>query len=317
MNAKRALICGVSGQDGAYLAELLVRKGYEVHGTTRLTLGHPPANLELLGIHDCVQVHQLQPVETENVRALLEEVQPTEIYYLAAQSSVWRSFQEPAVTFMASAVGLLTVLEAAREIVPAAKVLNAASGDCFGDTSADAPASEDTAFDPRSPYGAAKCAGHHALSVTRLAHRQFACSAYLFTHESPLRTEAFAIGKLAASVKRIAAGSDEKLELGNVEVVRDWGWAPDYVDAMWLMLQQDEPRDFVIATGFSCRLSELVELAFAEVGLEWREHVIIGALAPRPTDIASQHADTSYARAVLGWRAQTCAKEMIGQLVRS
>jgi GDPmannose 4,6-dehydratase len=317
LKVTRALICGASGQDGAYLAQTLSGKGYEVHGSTRGPASLSPANLTALGVADRVILHSLQPTDADAVVALLDEVRPDEIYYLAAQSSVWRSFEEPLATFQASALGLWTMLDAARRIVPGARILNAASGDCFGETPADAPATENSPFHPRSPYAAAKCAGHHAISVARLADGQFACSAFLFNHESPLRPETFAFGKIIAAIRRIAGGAEEKLRLGDVEVVRDWGWAPDYVEAMWRMLQQDEPGDFVIATGSSHRLADFVALAFAEAGLDWRDHVIVGAVRPRPTDISRQFADPCRAREILGWQAGVSLKELASRLVAS
>ena len=315
MGRRRALICGVSGQDGAYLAQLLVNKGYEVHGTTRLQRDEPPANLITLRVADGVTLHQMEPTDRDAVQRILVHTRPDEIYYLAAQSSVWRSFKDPIATFQASALGLITVLEGARDVVPEARLVNAASGDCFGEPEGGAPASEQTPFAPRSPYAAAKCAGHHALSVARLAYDQFACSAFLFTHESPLRSEDFAVGKIVAAARRIAAGASETVKLGNVEVIRDWGCAPEYVDALWRMLQQAESRDFVVATGRSHRLADLVEAVFAAAGLEWREHVRIGSVSSRPTDIICQFADPTRAEQWLGWRACADLKTIAARLV--
>lgn len=315
MGRRRALICGVSGQDGAYLAQLLVHKGYEVHGTTRLQQHEPPANLITLRVANGVTLHRMKPTDREAVRTVLVNTHPDEIYYLAAQSSVWRSFNDPIGTFEASVLGLITMLEAARDLVPKARLVNAASGDCFGEPERGAPASEQSPFAPRSPYAAAKCAGHHALSVARLAYSQFACSAFLFTHESPLRSEDFAVGKIVAAARRIAAGASETVDLGNVEVIRDWGWAPEYVDALWRMLQQGEPRDFVVATGRSHRLADLVEAVFAAAGLEWQEHVQIGSVSPRPTDIPCQFADPARAEQLLGWRGCSDLTKIAGRLI--
>lgn len=295
---RRALIFGIGGQDGSYLARWLLQKGYVVHGTSRGP--GVPENLRRLGLGDEVSMHQIDP-SSDAVAPLLGRAQPDEIYYLAAQSSVWRSFADPVQSFRISAKGLIAVIEAARAVVPDSRILNAASGDCFGPTRADAPANEDARFAPRSPYAAAKCAGHHAVAVARLAYGQFASSAFLFNHESPLRTEDFAIGKIIAAAKRIADGSDETLELGNLDVVRDWGWAPDYVEAMWAMLQQPEALDLVIATGRSRRLEDLVAAIFNQLGLHWRDHVQAFAVAPRPTDIVVHHADPSRAKRMLGW----------------
>lgn len=300
VDTKRALVCGVTGQDGAYLARLLIEKGYQVVGTTRGHAAHT-ANLALLGIDQGVQLVRMNPDKRDEVDRIVAESAAAEIYYLAAQSSVWRSFAEPVATFEASAVGLLNLLEAARIHAPKARIFNAASGDCFGETAADRPATEQTRFAPRSPYAAAKCAGHHALAVSRLGTGQFACSGFLFTHESPLRPETFAVGKTFAAAKRIAAGSDETLILGDLSVVRDWSWAPHHVEAMWKMLQLAQPEDFIIASGRSASLQSLVEAIFAALGLDWRDHVSAVPLPPRPNDIRIQHADPRRARERLGW----------------
>lgn len=302
--SRRALIFGVGGQDGAYLARLLLDKGYALAGTTRGDAR--PANLDRLSIGAEVALHRLDVADRAAVAAAVAAARPDEIYYLAAQSSVWRSFQDPAGTLIASAAGLANVLAAA----PEARILNAASGDCFGETGADAPATEASPFRPRSPYAAAKCAAHHLVSAARIAEGQFACSAFLFNHESPLRTESFAVGKVIAAAKR-----GETVALGNVEVVRDWGWAPDHVEAMWRMLQQDSAEDFVIATGRSHSLAELVALCFAERGLDWRAHVRLDAAPPRPSDITIHHADPSLARARLGWQAPTGLAELARKLM--
>jgi len=313
---KHALICGVAGQDGAYLARLLAERGYRVVGTTRGDPAHGSVNLAALGIVDRVALRRMDPLDRGRVEQLIAESDPAEIYYLSAQSSVWRSFEQPVETFQASAIGLINVLEAARAIAPAARLFSAASGDCFGEAPADRPANEQAAFAPRSPYAAAKCAGHHALAAARLAYGQYACSGFLFTHESPLRPDSFAVGKTVAAARRIAAGSDEELTLGNVEIVRDWGWAPDYVEAMWRMLQRDEPLDFVIASGRSASLGQLVEEIFAAVGLDWRQHVTPGTAPPRPADIRFQHADPSRARLELAWSGAIEVADLAARLVR-
>ena len=311
---KRALIVGSGGQDGAYLAQWLLRAGYDVHGTSR-DPHRGKSNLVALGCSEDVFVHRLEPDDPSAVAALLECLEPREIYYLAAQSSVARSFAAPVETWRASALGIVTLLDAASRILPRARILYAASGDCFGESGAAAPVDERAGFSPRSPYAAAKCAGHHAVNVARLSASQFACSAYLFPHESRLRPETFAIGKIAGAVRRIAAGSEETIELGNLDVVRDWGWAPEYVDAMWRMLQQPEPRDFVIATGRSHPLREFVSLAFASAGLDWRAHVLEGAVTPRPSEVLQQHADPSLARRLLNWEASVDLPGVAARLV--
>lgn len=312
--APRSLICGVTGQDGGYLARLLTDCGHEVHGTSRQRHEGRPANLAHLQVEG-VRLHQLDPAEGDATATLLAAVRPDEIYYLAAQSSVARSFDLPVETWRASAMGFVAMLEAARTHCPDARIVNAASGDCFGTTRRDQPATEVSAFAPRSPYAAAKCAAAHAASVARLAHGQFACSAFLFSHESPLRPPTFVVGKIVAAVQRVAAGATETLELGNVEVVRDWGWAPDYVNALRLMASQAEPRDLVVATGTSYRLADLVAALFAAARLDWRDHVKLGAMPPRPADIPIQHADPSAARDMLGWSASTDLDGLAGRLI--
>lgn len=299
----RALICGVSGQDGAYLARLLIAHGYDVHGTSR-DASAPRSNLDRLGIADCVTIHEMDPANPSQAMTAVRCVEPHEIYYLSAQSSVGRSFDLILETWTASAIGLVNILNAAFTVVPDARVLNAASGECFGETSASNPASDRTRFNPRSPYAAAKCGGHYAVQAARAAFGQFACSAFLFNHESPLRPETFVTAKVAAAVRRIASGSDERLRLGSVSIVRDWGWAPEYVEAMRLMLQQPEPQDMVVATGRSHSLAEFVELAFRAADLDWRAHVDTGTGPSRPGDPAAQHADSTRARRFLGWEAR-------------
>lgn len=315
MTEKRALICGVTGQDGAYLARFLLDRSYRLFGTTRGDPGAGAPNLQRLGVEDGVTLLRMDPTSPDETAAAIAEAAPDEIYYLAAQSSVWRSFEAPAAAFEGSAVGLINLLEGARAAAPAARIFNASSGDCFGEAPADAPIDEQSPFRPRSPYAAAKCAAHHALTVARLAYGQFACSGFLFTHESPLRPEAFAVGKVVAAARRIAAGSGETLRLGNVDIVRDWGWAPTYVEAMWAMLQQPAPRDFILASGQSHSLAALVERIFAALGLDWREHVQTGALPPRLSDISSQHADPSAAREALGWSGGIALETLAARLV--
>ena len=311
----KALICGVSGQDGAYLAKLLLEKGFGVAGTTRTDPAAPPRNLELLGIAREVEVLTMQPSDIESVRNVLGSVKPEEIYYLASQSSVGASFERPLETWESATFGLLNVLEAARSSCPDAKILNAASGDCFGESLPTNPAREDSAFAPCSPYGAAKCAAHHAVSVARVAYGQRACSAFLFNHESPLRPSQFVVGKVVAAVKAIKAGKQQRVQLGDLTVVRDWGWAPEYVDAMRNMLRPDSPRDYVVATGKSCPLEDLVSRAFAEAGLDWRDHVSVAAAAARPGEIYHQHADPGLIQKELGWNAQTDMPQMIAKLI--
>lgn len=316
MTEKIALICGVTGQDGAYLARFLLDRSYRVLGTTRGDSAAGAPNLRRLGIEDQVTLLRMDPASPADVAAAIERADPAEIYYLAAQSSVWRSFEAPVAAFESAAIGLINLLEAARSRAPGARIFNAASGDCFGEAPPDRPATEQTRFAPRSPYAAAKCAGHHALAASRLAYGQFACSGFLFTHESPLRSESFAVGKTLAVARRIAGGSGEMLTLGDLSVVRDWGWAPDYAEPMWKMLQLDQPEDFVIASGGSASLQALVERVFAAFDLDWRAHVASTTQAPRPSDIRVQHADPSLAGARLGWSGRIDVGTLAKRLAR-
>ena len=311
MTAPSALIWGVGGQDGAYLARLLVDKGYRVHGTSRGD--EVPGNLYRLGIARDVCLHAVDPADADRVGEVVAAAAPGEIYYLAGQSSVGRSFAEPEATFTGAALGLLHVLEAARRIVPDARLLNAASGDCFGETLT--PATEATPFRPRSPYAVAKCSAHLLIEANRVAYHQPVCSAFLFPHESPLRPDSFVIGKLMAAIRRFAAGDRRPLELGDLSVVRDWGWAPDYVAAMWAMLQREHPEDLILATGTSMRLEDFVASAFAAIGLDWRDHVRSSPGLRRPADIAEQHADPSRAAALIGWRASMAGENLVKRLV--
>ena len=311
MTARSALIWGVGGQDGAYLARLLLDKHYRVHGTSRG--GAIPDNLARLGIADRVKLHQGDPSDSVRVAEVIATAAPDEIYYLAGQSSVGRSFAEPEATFAGAAFGLLNVLEAARREAPHAVLLNAASGDCFGETLE--PATERSPFRPRSPYAAAKCGAHLLIEANRVAYRQRACSAFLFPHESPLRPDNFVIGKVMAAIRRFAAGDRAPLALGDLSVVRDWGWAPDYVGAMWAMLQRETPEDLILATGTSMRLQDFVAAAFAAIGLDWRDHVTSAPGLRRPADIAEQHADPSRAAELIGWRASVAGEDLVKRLV--
>jgi GDPmannose 4,6-dehydratase len=312
---KRALIFGIGGQDGTLLSLLLQDKGYEVHGTSRGRISLEFDEAKAASAAGGPIVHVLEVDDSASVSRLLGEVEPHEIYYLASQSSVAQSFADPVETWRGAAVGLVTLIASIAETKIETRLFNAASGECFGILDPDRPATETSPFAPRSPYAAAKCASHHAVAVARAAYGVFACSGFLFSHESPLRPESFVIAKVAATARRIAAGSSERLRLGGVDVIRDWGWAEDYVEAMWLMLQQADPEDFVIATGESRPLRDLVSSAFRHVGLDWRDHVDTSAVFPRRADIPSQYADPSRARSVLGWTAKKAIDDIMAALV--
>jgi len=300
---KTALIFGVSGQDGAYLAQLLLSKGYCVCGTSRDAQMSSFQNLVRLGISEQVKLETVALNDFRSVLQVLNKIQPDEVYNLAGQSSVGLSFEQPMETFESLSLGTLNILEAIRFINQPIKFYNAASSECFGDTQGKA-ADETTPFRPKSPYAVAKAAAFWQVANYRQAYGLFACSGILFNHESPLRPQRFVTQKIISAACRIANGSPEKLYLGNMEIERDWGWAPEYVEAMYLMLQQQQPDDYVIATGQSCKLEDFVAAAFSCAGLDWREHVVIDASLFRPTDIAISRGNPAKARKKLGWQAQ-------------
>jgi GDPmannose 4,6-dehydratase len=298
----RALIIGVSGQDGAYLAELLLAKGYSVYGSSRDANLASFQNLERLGIADRVKRISVAPNDFRSALSALVQVEPDEVYNLSGQSSVGLSFEQPVETMESISIATLNLLEAIRFTKRAIRFYNAGSGECFGDTHGK-PANEETPFRPRSPYAVAKAAAHFEVANYREAYGLFACNGILFNHESPLRPQRFVTRKIVSAACRIAAGSGERLRLGNTEVKRDWGWAPEYVDAMWRILQQERPDDYVIATGETHALRDFVAAAFAAVGLDARDHVEVDPGLYRPTDIEGNYANPEKAASVLGWRA--------------
>lgn len=312
---KRALICGVSGQDGAYLARLLLNKGYTVYGSSRDAQMSLFNNLVRLGIRDRINLESVAVNDFRSVLQALVKIQPDEAYNLAGQSSVGLSFQQPVETLESISVGTLNFLEAIRFAGRPIRFYNAGSSECFGDI--DNVADESTPFAPRSPYAVAKSAAFWEVANYREAYGLFACSGILFNHESPLRPERFVTKKIVAAACRIAAGSQEKLHLGNIAIRRDWGWAPEYVEAMWLMLQQDKPEDYAIATGESHSLEEFVDTAFAAVNLNWRDHVVIDAGLLRPTDLAAGRGDPAKARAKLGWQASHRMRDVVRMMVEA
>lgn len=300
---KKALIFGVSGQDGAYLAQLLINKGYTICGTSRNAQVSSLQNLVRLGICEQLKLESVALNDFRSVLQILSKFQPDEVYNLSGQSSVSLSFDRPVETFESISIATLNVLEALRFIDRPIKFYNAASSECFGDTEGKA-ADETTPFRPKSPYAVAKASAFWQVANYRKAYDLFACSGILFNHESPLRPERFVTQKIVSAAYRIAQGSKEKLYLGNISIQRDWGWAPEYVKAMWLMLQQEQPDDYVIATGESCKLEDFVAAAFACVGLDWRDRVVIDTSLFRPTEIAVSKGNPAKARKKLGWQAQ-------------
>lgn len=313
---RTALICGVSGQDGSYLAELLLKKGYEVFGTSRDAQGSSFSNLRKLGISDRIKYISMVPEDFRSVLVALRKSKPDEIYYLAGQSSVGLSFEQPAETIQSITIGTLNILEGCRMMDKNIKIYHAGSGECFGDTNGDT-ATEKTPFHPMSPYAVAKTSAYWLVNNYRDAYGLFACTGILFNHESPLRPERFVTQKIIYSVKRIAQGGKDKLSLGRLDISRDWGWAPEYVEAMWLMLQQDNPQDFVIATGTTITLEEFVKTAFDQAGLNWRNHVIQDPSLLRPADLAIGRADPSKAFNELGWKASTQGINVVKKMYQS
>ncbi len=312
---KRALICGVSGQDGAYLSQFLLSQGYEVWGTSRDAQMSSFKNLAALGIRERVKLESMSLTDFRSVLQVLRKVQPSEVYNLAGQSSVGLSFEQPVETLESIATGTLNLLEAMRFIELPMKLYNAGSSECFGDLGGQA-ATEDTPFRPRSPYAVAKATAFWEVANYREAYGLFACSGILFNHESPFRPERFVTQKIVAAAKRIAEHGSGKLCLGNLAVRRDWGWAPEYVEAMYLMLQQEQPEDYVIATGESYTLEAFVEAAFTAVGLDWRSHVVIEKSLFRPTDLAVGLGNPAKAYTQMGWKAKYRMPDVVKMMAK-
>lgn len=305
-----ALICGITGQDGALLARFLLEKGYRVWGTSRNAETADTGNLVSLGIADRVTLVSMDPEISADVITVLRDSQAVEIYHLAAQSSVGRSFEQPAETVSGIVLGTLNVLEAVRTLGNKARVFVAGSGECFGDTGQEA-ADETTPFNPGSPYAVAKASAYWLTRNYRESYGLFACTGLLFNHESPLRPERFVTQKILRAAKRISAGSGERLKLGRLDIQRDWGWAPEYVEAMWRMLQHADPEDFVIATGHTHPLREFVAEAFAAFGLDWQQHVTESPELYRPSDILLSCANPEKARRLLGWKAEFGMRDVV------
>jgi GDPmannose 4,6-dehydratase len=316
MSERNALIIGITGQVGAYLARFLLDKGYAVHGTSRDAALARLDGLHALGIRDRVRLHSMSPVDFQSIAQVIDRVAPAEIYNLSGQSSVALSFSQPVETLEGIVFGTLSILELLRRMGPSIRFYNAGSSECFGDTGTLA-ATEETAYRPKSPYGIAKAAAISLVANYREGYGLFACSGILFNHESPLRPARFVTRKITAAASRIAQGSGERLALGDLSIRRDWGWAPDYVEAMWAMLQCTTPDDFVIASGVSHRLEDFVAAAFSQVGLDWRDHVDYDAAFKRPSDIPCSAGDPTKARQILGWRAKLPLAEIVTRMVRA
>lgn len=313
---RRALICGVSGQDGAYLSQLLLAKGYEVWGSSRDAQMSSFALLHELKIADQVKTVSMSLTDFRSVLQVISKVQPDEIYNLAGQSSVGLSFNQPVDTFESITLGTINLLESIRFINPKIRFYNAGSSECFGDTGNEA-ADENTAFRPTSPYAIAKAAATWQVRLYRKAYGLYATTGILFNHESPLRPERFVTKKIVAAVCRIANGSNEKLELGNIDIRRDWGWAPEYVDAMWRMLNIDEPEDFIIATGKTQSLRNFLIVAFEKLNLDWQNHTVINKSLIRPSDPIEIKGQPSKAAQYLGWEPKVMGSELVARLVKN
>lgn len=314
-NMRKALICGISGQDGAYLARLLLEKGYEVWGTSRDAQASSFWNLGRLGILDRVKTISMAANDFRSVLQAISHSEPDEIYNLSGQSSVGLSFEQPAETLESIATGTLNLLEVIRFLGLPIRFYSAGSSECFGDIGGLA-ADEGARFQPRSPYAVAKSTAHWLVANYRTAYGLFACTGILFNHESPLRPPRFVTRKIIQAAVRISRGDKEKLMLGDTGVQRDWGWSPEYVDAMWRMLQADKPEDFVIATGESNSLEDFVAAAFSEVGLDWRQYVVQDTKLFRPSEIRYNCGNAEKARSMLGWEARMKMRDVVREMIR-
>jgi GDPmannose 4,6-dehydratase len=316
---KKALITGITGQDGSYLAELLLEKGYEVHGIIRRASTFNTSRIDGLyrdpHVNDVrLFLHYGDIADSTNLIKLLYRIQPDEIYHLAAQSHVRVSFDIPEYTGDVTGLGTVRILEAVRETQIPARFYQASSSEMYGDV-AEVPQRETTPFRPRSPYAAAKLYAHWVTVNYRQAHGIFACNGILFNHESPRRGETFVTRKITRAVAAIKAGRQDVLHLGNLDARRDWGFAPDYVRAMWLMLQQAAPDDYVVATGEAHSVREFLDAAFSHVGLDWQQYVRVDPRYYRPTEVDLLLGDASKAQRLLGWTPSVSFKELVQLMV--
>ncbi len=308
----KALITGVTGQDGSYLAEFLLAKGYEVHGMVRRS---STETFDRIGhIRDRIRFVQADLLDQLSLIEMLEAVQPDEIYNLAAMSFVPTSWNQPVLTGEFTAIGVTRVLEAMRLVSPKARFYQASSSEMFGMVR-EVPQTELTPFHPRSPYGVAKAYGHHITVNYRESYNLFAVSGILFNHESPRRGKEFVTRKITDGVAQIKCGLAKELRMGNIEAKRDWGFAGDYVRAMWMMLQQEKAEDFVIATGTNHSVKEFLELAFAHVGLNWEDHVVIDPQLMRPAEVDHLLGDATKALKQLGWKPEVDFPGLVRMMV--
>jgi GDPmannose 4,6-dehydratase len=312
--AKTAFITGVTGQDGSYLAELLLNKGYRVCGMVRRS---STENFERIAhIRDRVELYQADLLDQTSIAGVLAQTQPDEVYNLAAQSFVATSWHQPVLTAEYTAVGVTRMLDAIRQVCPKAKFYQASSSEMYGKV-LEVPQKEETPFYPRSPYGVAKVYGHYITVNYRESYGMFACSGILFNHESPRRGLEFVTRKITHHVAKIKCGEAKELRLGNLSSKRDWGFAGDYVKAMWLMLQQDKPDDFVVGTGETHTVQEFVEIAFGHVGLDWQKYVVIDPKFVRPAEVDLLLADPGKAKRALGWEPTVSFEGLVKMMVDS
>ena len=318
MSIKKALITGITGQDGSYLAELLLEKGYQVHGVVRRVALQDPTHRmsRLMHLAGRIELHGASLESLPSLFQVFEEVQPDECYHLAAQSFVSYSFDDEFSTLQSNINGTHHVLAALKARSPGCRFYFAGSSEMFGKV-AEIPQRETTRFHPRSPYGVSKVTGFELTRNYREAYGVHASSGILFNHESPRRGYEFVTRKISLGVAQILAGRATELRLGNLEAKRDWGHARDYVEGMWLMLQQDEPDDYVIATGETHSVERFVELSFGQVGLDWRKHVVVDPLYFRPSEVDLLIGDASKAKAKLGWERRTSFEGLVREMVES
>lgn len=310
--SRRALITGITGQDGAYLSRLLLEKGYEVHGVMRRT---STDGLERIAeIRDRLHLHCADLLDEMSLVRLLERVAPQEVYNLAAQSFVTASFEQPILTGEVTALGVARLLEAIRQVDPRIRFYQASSSEMYGKVH-ETPQRESTVFHPRSPYGVAKVYGHYITMNYRESYNMFACSGILFNHEGPRRGKEFVTRKISSGVAAIKLGLEKELRLGNLQAKRDWGYAGDYVRAMWLMLQQDEPDDYVVGTGETHTVGEFCEIAFDHVGLDWQQFVVVDPQFYRPAEVDLLWSDPTKARTKLGWKPQVSFPQLVRMMV--
>ena len=312
MSAKKAFITGITGQDGSYLAELLLEKGYEVHGLVRRSSSFNTWRIDQ--VRDRLSLHYGDLVDQNSLVRTLDAVTPDEIYNLASQSHVKVSFEMPEYTVNVTALGVLRLLDAVRELRLQARVYQAGSSEMFGLVQ-QTPQSEKTPFHPRSPYGAAKAFGHWITVNYREGYGMHASNGILFNHESPRRGENFVTRKITLGVAAIKRGKQKQIRLGNLAAKRDWGFAGDYVEAMWLMLQRDTPDDYVVATGETHSVREFLEEAFSYAGLDWREHVVVDPKFFRPAEVDVLLGDATKARTLLGWKPRMDFRSLVRGMV--